>query len=262
MTKDLIHCGPWVGEFGWELCWWNPHLRYRASLGEKLVVSAPAGNQYLYEFAHQYIPLEVTGPQSFWEGELKTPMPQVRADVDVTPTDVRIQWGASNRGIPLKWRKYGNPEVVPGCADVLCAFRSKKVWKNGSFIPDKDYPFADCQRVTEILLNAGLTVACYGGSDNYLTEGCVDLRGIRLETLCNCLAAAKCAVGPSSGTIHLASLCGCPHVVWYKPQSHPRLHLRYEKIWNPFSTPVNFLKQKPPAPQEIADAVLEMCRAR
>jgi hypothetical protein len=55
--------------------------------------------------------------------------------------------------------------------------------------------------------------------------------------------------------MHLASLCGCPHVTWYTADTHPNLRRRYELEWNPFGTRTLFLPGKPPPPCEVAVAV-------
>ena len=47
-----------------------------------------------------------------------------------------------------------------------------------------------------------------------LQKGLKILRGIETEELCSILASSKCCVGPSSGLMHLASLCKTPHLVW------------------------------------------------
>jgi hypothetical protein len=62
-------------------------------------------------------------------------------------------------------------------------------------------------------------------------EGTSDMRGIPLEELVNYMAGAKMIVGPSSGPMHLATLCSCPQVVW---SNRTGTLERYKKTWNPF----------------------------
>ena len=57
-------------------------------------------------------------------------------------------------------------------------------------------------------------------------------------TLCGYINQAKCIIGPSSGPIHLASLCGTTQIVW---SGHERNKYRYEELWNPHKTKVIYL---------------------
>ena len=80
-------------------------------------------------------------------------------------------------------------------------------------------------------------IACIGtkGESGWI-EGTADLRGLSLEVLFDIMRSADFAFGPSSGPMHLASLCGLPHVVWSIPDNKKR----YEVNWNPLSTKVLF----------------------
>jgi len=44
-----LYAGPWVGEFGWELMWWNPYIRYMVATGnyDQVIISGPTGSEYL-----------------------------------------------------------------------------------------------------------------------------------------------------------------------------------------------------------------------
>jgi hypothetical protein len=69
------------------------------------------------------------------------------------------------------------------------------------------------------------------------------------------LANADIVIGPSSGPMHLASLCGAPHVTWTDKASTKR---RYLGGWNPHKTPCIVLDQSKRefiSPVEILKAV-------
>lgn len=257
---NTLYAGPWAGEFGWELCWWIPLIRHCSQFYERTVVAAPGSSQHLYEFADDFIPLKTDGGREFHKGELVGKPPVIQADHHLEPSEVfardrrGMPWAkqrSARKAMPKKWR-FLAPSVPMKIADVLCAFRPIKHGETEKVL--KHYPFELCGQLVAALLSKGLSVACYGGTDNYFVPGTVDLRGAPLEEQCAALAAAGCAVGPSSGTIHLASLCGCPHVTWFTPRTHPDLHLRYESRWNPFGTAVAFLRQPLPFPEDIAEA--------
>lgn len=249
---SVLYAGPWIGEFGWELCWWNPIVRYHAERYDRVIVASHERSGHLYEFADEFIPLKTDGGYSFRRGTLCGPMPQVKADCHLSPDN--FGQGESGRA----WRSFA-PQETAETVDVLCAFRPPKQARPGESTRWKHYPRESCGRVAELLLSRGFAVGCYGLESNYWFDGTADLRGMPLDELCAALAGARCAVGPSSGTIHLASLCGCPHVTWFGTK-HGELARRYEKDWNPFSTPVAFLPQKPPEPETIVEAVESMTR--
>lgn len=266
--EKALYAGPWVGEFGWELTSWNPYVRHMAKYYEHVTVETQPGMEYLYEFADEIIinprkgdydvyygtasntpfapptGTEVVNPIDFWVSHALLEFRSVTAS-----TDVELQ--------PKEWRKYGteNPKKV---ADILCAWRGKKYHKRHYF-PEKEYPPDSCIELTQYFLEAGYSVACYGENDNLHVEGTLDLRGIPLQELCGVLGQAKLAVGPSSGTLHLASLCGTPHVTWYgRPVSSMD---RYLYSWNPFRTPVSFLGGGLPTASHVFKHCLERMQA-
>jgi len=252
----VLYAGPWKGEFGWELCGWNPAVRAFAEQYDRVVVASHAASGYLYEFADEFIPLEAKG-WSVCGGRLQGSPPVVDANCHLRPESVLKGIGILLDGeYPRRWRRLA-PAPPPPVADILCAFRPPKEHiSKPQANASKSYPREMCERLVRILMLQGLSVACYGGLDNWWFEGTEDLRSMPLSKQCDALGGAMCAVGPSSGTIHLASLCGCPHVTWYIPPTHPRLKERYSKGWNPFGTPVWFLDGKPPRPEKVADSVL------
>jgi len=249
-----IYCGPYVGEFGWELCWWNPLARYYAEQYDRVIVAAPSGSQYLYEFADTFIPLQAIGV-TYWEGQLEGDPPVIPADFYLDPRTEFARYAGEPDKISTKkmWKSLA-PDNAVHVADILCAFRPQK--KIGDkLIAGKEYPIDKCQQIVDMLRSQGLSVACFGGLDNHCPSGTIDLRGRVLEEQCSALAAAKCVVGPSSGPIHLASLCGCPHVTWIA-SIHHTLEQRYTKLWNPFNTPAKFIcHNRLPSPREIVGHV-------
>jgi hypothetical protein len=262
MKDSVLFAGPWVGEFGWELCWWNPMLRSMAENYEHVIVAAPESSRYLYEFATEFIPLRTEGWR-FAEGKLLTKVPRVcNGSKTLEPTALWEELGlqecdALRTGevtlTPKKWRVLAPSVPGPFVADVLCAFRPEKRIED-RVVPGKDYPIERCAEVVELLHGAGLTVACYGGRDNYWFEGTIDLRGMPLAAQCAALSAAKCAVGPSSAPLHLASLSQCPHVTWSRISDE--IAIRYETHWNPFQTPACFITTPDPSPWEVVEEVI------
>jgi len=261
-----LYCEPWVGEFGWELCWWNPLVRKHSQEYHKVIVASHANSEYLYEFADIFIPIEAVGT-SYCDGNIiscpELPDPK-DFDLAINPKKEFTKHRNEPERIshPRQWRNlipdgYFDYQNFPYELDILCAFRPSKFVK-GKKVIGKEYPEKKCQELVELLLKQGFSVGCYGGTDNYCPEGAVDLRGLSLEQQCAALALASCAVGPSSGTIHLASMCNCPHITWIS-SIHNTLKSRYKELWNPFQAHCEFIcHNRTPEPIEVFNTILGM----
>jgi len=252
-----LYAGPWVGEFGWELCSWNPSIRYIAQNYDHVTVEIQPGMEYLYEFADEILINPRLADYDGYSGTLSKPGFKPPADVEsIVPSwfwkhHARVEFTALKYADreqvlhPKEWRKYGTGQTKK-IADIMCAFRGPKRYKN-RILPEKQYPDDCCIALAESFMKDGYSVACYGGEDNFHVDGTIDFRGAPLAELCGALTQAKLATGPSSGTIHLASLCGTPHVTWYG--RHVVSMDRYLSRWNPFETPVTFIDGNYPSPE-------------
>lgn len=269
---SILHAGPWVGEFGWELCSWNPFLRHISQKYDRVIVEGPASSEYLYEFADEYRPnesLSIFADEYKGRGESFSPEPGATIE---TPSPgkhgkpEKRSFGTSRHTRPFKtipsreWRYL--PEKVEHVADVLCAFRPPKVVKRKPSgkkrtLTDKEYPQKRCEQLVNLLIKANVSVACIGGLDNYYVKGSIDLRGAPLKSQCNAMAGAKVCVGPSSAPLHLASLCKTPHVVWYNRIDQVSSRARYTNYWNPFGTPFTYMKQNLPTSEEVMETLQE-----
>lgn len=253
-----LYCGPYCGEFGFELCVWNPLARKAAEDYDEVIVEGPPSSEYLYEFATTYIPNPtVPNNSDGMMGKLQCE-PFTTTGYDVFSPDWRSQGAPEMEKLktkhvpnPLKaWRDLSaKPSFV---ADILFAFRPVKRLREHIFV-DKAYPFDQCCALVE-LLSRDRIVACIGGDENYHIPGTLDFRGRNLRALCSAMAAASLVVGPSSGPMHLASLCKTPHVVWYSQGGNSRSKAMYDEHWNPFATPHTYLLEQPPSPRSVAEA--------
>lgn len=257
---STLHAGPWAGEFGWELCSWNPRVRKMAEKFDRVVVEGPASSEYLYEFADEYIANDPLPNTSDGYSGKSNPPKLIEGATLLKPEwgkmgrqEVRLLRGPYKPHSEMSWRCLA-PENSVSVADVLCSFRPVKVYR-GRTLTDKEYPKRLCTQLVGELLARGLSVACIGGTDNYHVPGAEDLRGKPLADQCAAIAGALAVVGPSSGPLHLASLCKTPHVVWYNRPDQITSYARYRDHWNPFLTPHTYLKQQVPTPAEIVEAV-------
>jgi ADP-heptose:LPS heptosyltransferase len=84
-----------------------------------------------------------------------------------------------------------------------------------------------------------------------------------LSEVMDLMAGATMVIGPSSGPMHLASLCGTPHIVWTDDKVWPAAKMnnrtRYEKAWNPLRTPCKVLDANgwDPSVETVASLVLQ-----
>jgi len=245
-----VHYGPWLGEFGFELAWWSPSIRYLAAIdhahGDKVVVSSHPSVEHLYEFADEFVPLDVERHVA-WCGRLLSPSPAIKADRQVEWLDLFPDgW---RKPPPCQHRMLGVSPISD--TDVMVAFRPPKGDQG------KEYPPDLCERLVASMQSKGLSVGSYGGPDNWHFGG-ADYRGQPLGRQCSLLAGARCAVGPSSGTMHLAALCGLPYVTWYNPR--PEHSEDVHGLWNHFGVDIAFLRGCNPEPDTVVDAALRMIR--
>jgi len=259
----ILYAGPWAGEFGWELCSWNPRIRKLAEGYNRVIVEGPSTSEYLYEFADEYI-INNTKPNTSdgYKGETTKSAGSRENATIVRPNwelmgkpEMKLLKGSYQANSEKKWRCLA-PENPIEVAEVLCSFRPVKRYR-GRVLNDKEYPKKLCTQLVGELMIRGFSVACIGGSSNYYIPGTIDLRGKPLEEQCSAIAASKVVLGPSSGPLHLAALCNTPHVVWYNRPNQVTSYARYRDHWNPFNTPHTYLKQQIPTPQQIADAASE-----
>ena len=256
---ETVHYGPWVGEFGFELIWWSPAVRAAARVdheaGRRVVVSAPATSEWLYEFADEFVPLmgkHVPVEADRHIGWLDLPS-------ICRPRGSAGHIGGGRQAAPLPWEhRFLGGEPDRSAPDVMIAFRPEKHRAGKAYPPDM------CAALVSELESRGFSVGCFGGPDNWHFGSGPDFRGAPLRRQCALLAATRCAAGPSSGTMHLASLCRTPYVTWYATTTKQSRQSRkiHKETWNPFGTEVTFLRKMPPSHTEVADAVKALVQRR
>jgi len=238
-----LFAGPWVGEFGWELFCWQGILRKFVEVRkfDHVIISGRGINKFLYEdFCNEYIPYEPNEyqPDSFMnrapiEGY---PMPEPGSTY-IPPNHCLTHYTPSfSQGKPL-WRpkleqsfiKYGNP--IKEKYILIHARNTNKVgtqirnWNSDNFSEIVDY-FSEYK-----FASIGLE------SESYHIKGTKDLRGVDLKELTDYMSSANLIIGPSSGPMHLASLCGLKHVSWGVESNVNR----YKYDWNPYKAEVEYI---------------------
>jgi hypothetical protein len=257
MTEPII-AGPWVGEFGWELMSWQGAIRKLAE-SRSVIVCCQRGHGDLYrDFAHRIIEhdIDIRRPDC-WRG---TVVDHTAFNLLIGELAVQGKLLGPSGVIPIevqKFIKYGTPDrTLENRFDVIIHARAP------INDPKRAWPPEKWEMLTEILMDHNLRMASIG-TQAYYPKITADLRNIPLNETMDLMAGATMVIGPSSGPLHLASLCGTPHIVWTdnKFWSAARMNnrTRYEKAWNPLGTPCKVLDASgwDPPVETVASLVLQ-----
>jgi len=240
----LFIAGPDCGlEFGWLVARWIPAVRHKAKEYDKTVIICKPGYQDLYEFADEFALYTQKGKCDRWllDGKICKPPSNIQEDYPERdklwyPNEARCM---KKQVAYYKYGKYDDRlENERGYRLLIHARACKKYGQDKlNWHPSK------YRELLEMLEMRPIDVACIGSvEDAHYIPNTIDCRGLPLGMLTCVMANSKCCVGTSSGPMHLASLCGCPHVVLTGPTKLKILggktnRDRYEKLWNPFKTP-------------------------
>lgn len=249
----MIKAGYWLGEFGWELMTWVPYLR-RLARDNEILVGCEESHWPLYEdFATkaEFCDGNVSAKNMWYHdgGEVSGIKGGIAPSKEICHSKEReyIKYGR-------KIQAYENLVVVHA--------RATKNMRTGY----RNWPDERWDAVCGAISAKGFDVWSIGTAGGArCVKGTYDMRGLSLGYVMNILASAKACIGPSSGPMHLASLCGCPHLVWTDDQKQVvgcTNRDRYEKLWNPFDTPVRVIDSgwQPEIQHVIDEFELLICR--
>jgi hypothetical protein len=241
---------PYVGEFGWELMNWQARVRsivHQSSTADITLAIAP-GHEPLYtdltSNAHvRSVSASIAEVPGQPNEDHRIDAHGSRIDSDATKHSVvaaMAQSGVDLTDASILWPDYRGtlfptepPHQIfvplggsrPPSIDVLLVPRSRAS-------ADKRNQSQDWwNALAAQLRGCGLSVDTYSPP---------------LENAIAQLKAARLAAGGSTGGLHLASLCGCPHVVWGPGRAERWTNIqmtnrqRYETIWNPLGTRVQY----------------------
>lgn len=246
--SDCLIAGPFLGEFGWELMQWQGYIRQLSKFYRNVIVYGRPTSAYFYkDFVSEFIELDV----SSWDSdayELKnfnySKWAQQFKNQDILLADNRckkLQGLFQQEFIPFGNKKKENEFdlIIHARYIPLLEGNEKKTLRN--------WPSNSWDSLCNSLAN--LRIAAVGIKElSYAPKGVTDLRGVDTEKLCSILASSKCCVGPSSGLMHLASLCKTPHLVWTSEHNGSKrfggVSYRYQRSWNPLITSVKVINDE------------------
>ena len=268
VEKHLL-AGPWVGEFGWELFAWQAYIRSLSEHYDKTtIICRPSSHAIYSDFADEYIYFNPTAGQAdsfFMHGlDFQESIRKILSSGDILTEGAsllvprRIGWPPHTH-----WSEgftFGEHVIKPRYINFSQTVKEQPVLKydyifharNRKLRKADNWSIANWERLRDLIgpTLGGGSIACIGtATDSVHIEGTDDLRDMDLSTLFKVLSMAKGVFGPSSGPMHLASLCGAPHIVW----SHSGNRDRYERNWNPLKTPILFLDEWDwhPTPEDV-----------
>lgn len=240
--KRILVAGPDNGmEFGWFLMKWQAKIRHMALHFEETYAITTPDRMFAYnDFAKPYTEMTETLKQNMWRFD------------DCEITYVHPTKGLCCDSIGEKFYKYGQYSNVNPC--IVVHMRNKgdgREWSAKTW----EIFIDGLHKITKLPIHSIGTQV-----HRELDYNKVDMPLFYGSTT-SILGNAKLCIGPSSGAMHLASLCGCPHIVisdskkWNLGSKKGTNRERYETEWNPFKTETIVIDQygwQPPV-----DIVLE-----
>lgn len=262
-----LFAGPYFGEFGHEVMG-TGLLRPHAKHFERVIVCSRPARAALYEdIATEFRPHDIqcegmgaratdeTMPSeetvlSYVEPECaRFPMPNCGSE----RTEAEI----------IGLGHYHRLGTVTPEWDGVAVFHAR----NRPHQTERNWPTASWEALANWICAHGIAkrVICVGTREQArLVPGCFDARRAGLKTQMDIGASALFAVGPSSGWMHLASLCGCPHMTWVGGKEHTYVKRRYIDRWNPLRTRVRVINEPTwqPAFATVRDELSRFMRER
>ncbi len=253
-TRSTLVVAPYIGEFGWELMNWQGRVRrvIAESRHERVVICAEPDRRPIYVQSPRddrvvFCPVH------------KLDMPghrneDHRVHDDGTPVDAEMLRRAVESSV---WQALRGTGVSAANADLMLPSMDGTLWTTGngqqefvdlrvacpiehdivlvprirSLAEERNRPTAWWEEIAQRLEARGARVAIYQP---------------RMDAAIRQLSGARLAIGASTGGLHLAALCRCPHYVWGCGNEDRWTSIgmsnrqRYETMWNPFGTPCRY----------------------
>jgi ADP-heptose:LPS heptosyltransferase len=270
-SRDSIVVPPFFGEFGWELMFHIPYVRKfchdNSDLHVKVcILENKRANHLFYEDIFEngnasvvFVPYNGRFvSDTLWgydtEGQRidetrYCPVGEIALDLEqYTNYDTENGWHHNFDREYLRYKKYGKTSQTE--EKIVCFHARNRM----DIRPQENWSQENWNVLAKRLYDKGYSAISIGSAkESLLVKGSINLRGTSSRNLVNTVARCQMAFGPSSGAMHLASLCGTPHFVWSLPHNRQR----YLKHWNPFDTRCVFCDEygfQPPVEHVIEKA--------
>lgn len=224
----VLVAGPDNGmEFGWFLMRWQAKIRKMSREYDKTFVITSADRIGAYkDFARHY---------TFMPDELKPDMWRF--------SHCTVDYVIPNRQMccsvePQEFIKFGKGDF-PKC--IVLHPRKKKDGREWGINKWKEF-----LNLLSVYIGGTIPIVTIGSNGHVYVipdnENLTNFIDAPFEKTTNILSNAHLCIGPSSGPMHLASLCSCPHLIWTDDKvwnlgiKKGTNRERYETVWNPFDT--------------------------
>lgn len=250
-TRPHLIVAPYPGEFGWELMNWQGRIRHIArstSYGEMTIVGSP-DRRSLYADLFRAMPKRVR----FCPCRPLDLPGDACDDHRIDQRGVRIDRDFLSKWLEKFTRSACRHAGFETAGEVLMPSMDSAMWQTSPseqsivsmhLAGPIDIDVALVTRRRDVAQERNQSDAWWSSLE-YRLKLC-GLNVVRcnppLNVAISTLSRARLAIGASTGGLHLASLCDCPHYVWgpgpeatWTPMRITNRQ-RYETIWNPFGT--------------------------
>ena len=281
LQKCILVAGPYVGELGFEICEWIPHIKTLADTYKcKVHIFTKNGRHVLYPFADKFQTFDFPNShiEKNWmlnpsEEELKLYnelemkarkyAKQLRIQGECVIVETcgysKIELSFENKSAVLlegspelieKWGKqFPETNIILTCR----AYRRGSSRNSNIDLINKLAAFIEARGWTPIVVgktDEGISVPNVAGVNLINQTSIADLIAI--------YKVSSVVVGSSTGIMHLAAACGTTHITWGSSRADDAVINRYNSTWNLNNTPVRFLTKGWQAEfNDITDALIE-----
>ncbi len=242
--KSILFVPFYVGELGWEIVNYIPHVNYllKRNKYDEVHVVLKKDHEALYPMGTHFYTAAMKRDKSM--GNSGDDIPGISKEVwkDLKHRD-DIKAISVDRPKPgmkfYKRRSFLRYKPTEECPDipknsVLLCIRGRK------FGHYKNWGIKNWKGLCEYIQSKDLVPVLSGVTGMTVfdaPEGCIDLRNkTTLADMINLMHHCKFVMGGSTGTTHLAALCSVRHAVW----GTRRIKERYVRSWNPFHAPLEY----------------------
>lgn len=253
---------PYLGECGWFFALWQSHLRYCAKRNDKAYMFVPEGWECFVEDFAEVMPIRVHGGKA----DRHYRIGDYEIEYLVKDSEKLLELEGAEHVLPEK-KELQNPRIhhiYIRFGKANDALRTDIVVHPRNDPRDivggnRNWSAERWKELLGLLRKDGYLIACIGHPEaahptsaivpkpliGGMQMPVIDRQTSTFKWLANILASTRLVVGPSSGPMHLASMCGTPHLIWTDKNiwnlgmnRKGRNRQRYKSAWNPFGTRV------------------------
>jgi hypothetical protein len=281
LQEGILVAGPYVGELGFEICEWIPHLKSLADTYKcKVHVFTKNGNQALYPFADEFQTFDFLNSHTEKNWMLNPSVEEIKLynELEMKARKYAKQLRKQGRCVIVEKCGYSRIEtsfenkaavMLEGSPELIEKW-GKQFPKTNIILTCRSYRRGPSRNSNVDLINKlaafvearGWTPIVIGKTDEGISVP--NVAGINLinqTSIADLIAIYKISsvvVGSSTGIMHLAAVCGTTHITWGSTRTDDTVIKRYNSTWNLNNTPVRFLTKGWNAEyDDITDALIE-----